>query len=448
MAKQRRHKASSKRSNSKPALTRKRRPPTHLKQPHLGEPASAGFVLICDIVAFSQMDQPKQADAICRLLGFLEKDELLKPRYDGEMNGTGDGALLAWSQRGKKTVSHRQIIEFGEQLIAHMRGSSKKIDLRVGIHVGQFRTVEPANRRLGIQLVGTGLNECARVSSLGDAGHIIISEAFVEHWRKAGDYPDHDFYPQGENPIVAFVKHDEPLGVRVLRRSDAHLPEKLRRLLCVDLLIRQTLEEIEQALVFALLDGEGQIGTDSFSVVSAKVNESAQQLSPRISIFSPARSGEGAQTLCPTEYRHHRDSHLRGKGSTQYAIHGENIEGPLARAFDEYEVQVVHRLPLFVDAEGANNDDYYSIMERHGIGKPKVKKMSRKARSFLAFPFGFRYPRDVLNSPHHRDPEGVVCLDMDSPLEQFEEAQLEMCLKKLSFFFNTTLSALWRLRTS
>lgn len=426
------------------------RKPHQLREPTLGPPVSAGFILICDIVEFSRMEQPDQANAILRLLNFLEGNELLKARYDGEMNGTGDGALLAWSQR-ETPVTHGQLLDFAEELVAHMRGARRRIDLRIGIHVGQFRTVVPASRRLGIQLVGTGLNECARVSSLGDAGHIIVSEDFVTHWRRAGHFKREDFFPEAENPIVAFVKHNEPLGIRVYRgaASGASLPERLLKLISVDALMMQTLTQIENSFAYTLSNWLRPNGSPSLS--RDQVQEMVRKLSARISVLSPA-STNGIEQLFPTEYRHHQDPLLRGKGKTPYLIDGSKIEGPLALAFTENKPQVVHRLPLAkLPTGGESNGDferYCAMFSEHGVGREKIAKMSRLARSYLAFPFGLPYLADPLNSRSRRDPDGVICLDLGDPLEEFEEPQLRACMMETQQYFNSILSALWRLRTS
>jgi class 3 adenylate cyclase len=432
------HRLGKKRSR-RPHKRRGRRP--NRRRPRIGELASAGFVLICDIVGFSLLEQPDQVRAVTRLWEFLESHPLLKPRFDGAINGTGDGALLTWSQRGQTTVSHAELLEFGENLLAYMRGTPQQTQMRIGIHVGQFRTVEPSPR-LGVQLVGTGLNECARVSSLGDEGHIVVSEDFLRHWRKAGNFPEANFYPRSGDPIIAFVKHDEPLGVRVYLKGGhpPYLPEKLRKLLCIDSLIEETLSEIESAVVTALIQADSTL---SAGPVSTEERRRFELLwSPRVSVFSPFRTREGARKLCPTQYRYHQDPLLKRKGVTEYAIDGTRSEGPLAKAFQYDNVQVLHRLPPVDD------DKYVVALAKVGIDEAKIRKMSRPPRAFLCFPFGLKYGPDPVNGAYHQDPEGVVCIDLDDDLATYDEQRLEVTVRQLREFFNNTLSAFWRLRTS
>lgn len=411
-------------------------------KPGIGPLCHAGLILICDIVGFSKMDQPDQVAAISRLWEYLETHELMKRKYDGSINGTGDGALIAWSQRSE-VVPLGVSLEFAEDLIAHMRGNlSRPVYLRIGVHIGQFLTVNTA-KRLGKQLVGTGLNECARVSSLGDEGHVVLSEKFCVEWKKANhQHAIADrLYPKGDNPIVAYVKHGEPLGVRLLKSRDLNsTPEKLRRLLHVDELLHQVLTEIETAFANCLRSGASTLPSpgDALDV------QFAESLATRVSILSPAIV-DGDRLLCPTEYRYCRVAMYRKRGTTSYRIQHGRPEGPLAKAFVNYETVVASGLD-------PSSPDYSAVLggEAGPITQDKIENMSRKPGTIIAFPFGMQYGPDQLrHSADHPEPEGVVCIDLEAGvLEKHATVDVHRVADKLRIFFNNILSSLWKLRTS
>jgi hypothetical protein len=148
----------------------------------------------------------------------------------------------------------------------------------------------------------------------------------------------------------------------------------------------------------------------------------------------------GPRSLCVTEYRYHREPIWCRKPGTEYIVDGsQQGEGPLAKAFVN-GVDVLHKL-------SKDKETYISEMALVGIDRTKVNKMNRRARAYLAFSFGLPYVQDPINHTQEHEPDGVVCIDLEDGLEDYHTDKLRIHALELQFYFNTTLSTLWRLRT-
>jgi hypothetical protein len=389
------------------------------------------------------MNEEKQAASVRALWEFLNQNRLVGRTFGTSANGTGDGAVLAFANRGSGQMSHAGLIEHACNLVAWMRGKRPPTGIRIGLHIGDFRQLSlgpPA----GIQLVGTGLNECTRIATIGDAEHIIVSEEFVENWQKHGDLREHVFSPAlGDEPVIVFVKHDEPRGVRVyvpkeLNQNEMPTPARLKRLLAVDRLIMRTLQEIEGTLLKSICTLTGH------SASNGDIDGLRSKLSPRISIFT-RRQHKGIAKLGPTKYRYHTEAALRSSGKTMYAL-APKPEGPAARAFLSRDVFVAHGFP----DPATDRNAYLGQMSSENISAEMVGAMSRLSRAFIDIPFGLVFEEVSPPSPipERGDPDGIICIDFADELSALNGVEWRTLGQEIQKQYNTLITSLWKLRTT
>jgi class 3 adenylate cyclase len=417
-----------------------------------GEEIGAGAVLLCDIVGYSKLSATIQAGAVRHLLNFLCDDPLLKPKDARIINGTGDGALICWPQV-KRKVSCPEIMAFSERLISHMLSTpNKRIELRIGIHIGQFRRVFPKSSAVGFQVTGTGLNECARISSIGDAGNVVVSEDFIAHWKKSMDgdaLAMNRFYPSEASPVTVYVKHNEPMRVRlyvhgpVTRRS----PTKFLAIGGVTQRIFSVLAKIESSFIDKLLEYKDKPmiqGANKDNSNTKVRDELARKISMRVTVFLLSEEDSKSPKLVPTEYRYHRDPAWRYKSAIEYVVKQERPEGPLAQSVISGSPQVLHglkvpRASIQPNASAELTREYLLQLDEAGIGRDKALMMKRPPRSIIGFPIVTNFPNDPLSNEPRVIHWGAICMDADDPLDEFSRDELTTVAESINKEFGTII---------
>lgn len=388
--------------------------------------SKSGLILICDIVDFSLLSREEQRQAVQRLWQYIDRDDAVRTLgADRIINGTGDGFMIACPDH-KQEVDHEEFIKFAEGMIRHMARSRPRRGLRIGIHQGAFTSIDLEFPIDGLgqcksrQGVGKGINRCARIVSISDDGDITVTEQFINEWADtANDSIRERFSPRPDkDPFEIIVKHGETLKLRLHRpgnRVNRPWPRKIRGMQDAQRQLGQQLELI-------------RIGFEEY--LELLCNSLDLGLDVRVSIFARGNHKD-AGFLLPTQFRHHLKDHGVGEGSTRYSIknHGSGAAG---RAFVGHSpVQLIH-LP----DPRRQLKRYIAELAGVGLDRKTVRGFYRKARAFIAFPFGM----------DARHPDGVVCIDVLEPLAQLSAKDVTEVARFLQSHFSVTLSSLWRLR--
>lgn len=382
-----------------------------------------GYLIISDVIDFSRLDDDQQQKhAVRELWRYLAIAPLVR---DALFNGTGDGVIVALPEdsRAVKTAGesiYRTVIEFARDWIAHMRAAKPAVELRVAVHLGKFYEVDVGRR--GRQLMGTSLNRCTRLVGLGDAGKVTVSEQFYETWRETDATIANTFQPPGsEAPLGALVKHDEHLRFRYYwpdRKEGDPLPPKVESFEIVRENLLSEFDAIEEYLVSSLRD------------LPTGASLTSDQVGARISLWGAWRTTHG-RVLRSTEIRFHRQKRGIGPSRITYSIEGDG-EGPPGRAFCTREPFVLSELPAHSD----DPDQYFSSLKTTGLKSESLAKFNHHSRSFLAVPFGLT----------ETNPDGIICIDCESPLPGITREQLMEIGHDIADFFGVVIAALWRLR--
>lgn len=390
--------------------------------------SKSGLILICDIVDFSHLSRQEQKAAVERLWNFINHDrweDLLG--VDRIINGTGDGFMIACPDHAQE-VQHRDFIDFADAMVRHMaRARPRRIGLRIGIHQGAFTWLDLKFKlhELGEcrarQGIGKGINRCARIVAIGDDGDITVSEKFIEEWADTDEERvRRNFSPRPpKDAFEVTVKHGETLELRFFRpggRVNRPWPKKMEAVRAAQKQLRVQLQLILNGFCYyvALLDPTLKV----------------RNLDVRVSLFAEGLLDD-ERLLLPTKFRHHQRDHGIQEGATCYSVTGAGA-GPAGRAYVGHQIEIWPHLP---DPKKAGRD-YIRALSKTGLDRATIRGFYRKARAFIAFPFGMQPSR----------PDGVVCIDTMHPLLGLTNPQIRDIARFLQRHFAVTLSALWRLR--
>lgn len=395
----------------------RRRPAAHL--PKIPD-CKSGLILICDIVNFSPKADTEQEAAVYRLWKFVHTRTQRKLLGSETLiNGTGDGLMIACPGH-QQQVDYADFLKFATRLVSHMQRAKPAIGLRVGVHQGPFKQPQPPGSKV-YQAIGTGINQCARLVGIGDAGDITVSEEFIRNWAKNnGAKVRKRFLPApGNDPYAVVVKRGETSFLRFYRAGK--LKSKARPHSIV------TFDRVNQLLRDHL---KLMAGTFEYYVRKIDPALTPKKINVRVSIFAPPEDAE-SPALHPTQFRYHSHNHEVKPGETRYALTQQGA-GTVGRAFVANRQQCLHRLPDYDRLP----EQYVRKVRRTGMTRAQIEKFSRHARAFVAVPFGL-IPNQA---------EGVVCLDTISPLESLTLTDLHDLAELLAAAFSAPLAAFWRLR--
>ena len=386
-----------------------------------GQEVQSGLLMMVDIERFSGRPAREQLGLVLKLGEVLGRLDLVsrKATYGAITNSTGDGCLVAF----QKSVPEAAVIAMACDAIEQMRNGTANlpsVGLRVGLHRGSFVvTNDPLNGNL--VAIGTGPNLCNRVMGFADAGYVAASEAFCSHWEsELGDQAltaTSDF----SRPFLVYAKHEFPLRIRIYNgRRATHgskLPGKILGVLAAELEIVRVLGQIESRYLSSIEEVAGPA-------------EAAKQMSARVSLFAYQVTDEKRTegSLEPTVYRYHHKDVRPSQGGTHYPVK-DPATSPQAKAFSTGHAKAVNGLPD-PDVDRSKYDD---ALREHGFSSDNLASFSRRARSFLCFPFG--RPSAV--------PLGVVCVDTPDPFSNIERQRLEKIGEGLRSAYSSLLAALW-----
>lgn len=175
-------------------------------------------VLFLDIVDYSRMPLHEQPRRLAELQDILRRvPEFARAEAGSDLLclPTGDGMALVFFREPVAAV------QCAMQVARAVRGR-EDLRLRMGLHSGPVYRVEDINANANV--AGGGINLAQRVMEAGDAGHILLSNAFVELLGQVGAWPVHDL---GEHTtknglrVHLFSLYAEGVG-------NAALPARLR----------------------------------------------------------------------------------------------------------------------------------------------------------------------------------------------------------------------------
>ncbi|WP_438481018.1 adenylate/guanylate cyclase domain-containing protein [Oleiharenicola lentus] len=396
----------------------------------------AGFVLICDIVDFSRLPHEKQDKAVTRLWSYLKanhKNGLLKDPKNYVVNGTGDGLMLAYFSHNT-TIRHEQFIEFAAGMIKHMSKGKKPFQLRVGVTQGPFGFVQPPGAQAR-QAVGTGINQCARLVTVGDNDTVTVSEDFINKWGQRSESSIQQlFVPTADKPAHdVVIKRGELLSLRFYAPQGSGLnsaSKKIESFRVVRELITRQLDAMEKALIDLLHFAQPELRQTPLDI--------------RISVLNERRLNPFASALCTTDYRHHAGGNGI-KAGTAYPL-TEKGTGPVGSAYAQNTICVVHNLPEWLTNDSHSKEAYYRLYTENrpydALGREQVDGFGRHARAFLTFPFSLM-KADPAKKLY---PDGAICIDIMQPLQGFTREQLEIFTGQLQSKYSDALAQLWRLR--
>ncbi len=386
---------------------------------------SDGVFVMLDVVGFSKLQQHQQVYVVRRLWDFLGAHPTITGNPRALVNCTGDGMLFACPADPEK-VREQDIVELVRGCMDHMRGGDPSAHLRAGIHRGPYTAQKlPGLERP--QAIGSGPNECARICSIGDAGHVVVSDWFCTRW--AVPQPGAlNLFKHKDGPFSVPVKHGVQLNVRLYvggtaTDGDAPPPERISTLDLVESRLFELLAELEEFFLQFLIEHGGK-----------KAGITSKVLRPRISIFGVDLSGK--PMLRPTTFRYCRHDTRKATGrGTSYSAH-QPCEGPVGMAYISRGVVAINDLP-----DPVNEFPKYArrLEKKFNLEKDKVQNFAVMARSFVAFPFGL--------SDNEKAPiDGVVCVDTLSPLSHISHRNLCQVGEDLWHMYKLVLAGLYRLR--
>lgn len=394
-----------------------------------------GFLVVSDLHGFSGLDPVAQRAAVSKLWQCHTEDDLFKTPVDAISNPLGNSVVAAFTNLAvQRQVSPAQVIAFACRVLQRMKNTPPSFQIRVGIHCGAYSILSRGSSKV---VFGTTLNECRRIASFGDAGHVLCSERFVELWQ-SNDRLSAEFEPPlGTQPIQIHKRRFASLPVRMyLGCSASRLPPARYQMLAVlDRRILDALKDLEETLLSGLV------------TIPQLKDITKESLGARISLFAPQRIERG-RLLCPTPYRYHFEGRHVLPGRTRYSLEGKGA-GPAGQAFVTKSCVVSSDLPDWQQDE-ESRAAYLGAMAQFGVDEGTVRAWSRHARSILCFPIGF-FDYSVLLSGMPQqgpvlEPDAVVCADVMHALSGIPGAELIRVLQSVKRETERHLAILWRLR--
>jgi len=170
------------------------------------------FTVMFDIVGYTKKPADIQRNSIQLLNRSIKKAiRAILERKRITYLPTGDGMILILD--GSEDDAVEKIIKLCYQVQKNVKMENetqlddKKIDFRTGVHVGKVFKYSDIND--SPNYAGDGINKVSRVTGIGDAWHILATEAFYDNARDSNIAMMEDFHDIGEYS----VKHGKKINV-------------------------------------------------------------------------------------------------------------------------------------------------------------------------------------------------------------------------------------------
>jgi hypothetical protein len=343
--------------------------------------------LFADIVRYSELTNVEQLEVVQKLQLVSENTfpgSDLKEASKGIFIPTGDGLIAAFSEEIVAQNPHH-VVEFASEL--ERRLSPHR--LRIGLHFGVAEQYCDFNARNFYEkketlnnLAGADINLAQRVMSLGDAGNVLATKAFFDHYehQRGHQAAIDNFHRLG----VVKVKHGKELEVfaQISSQDPVPIPKRIKDYLTAQRALFSSLEQIHEEVKNASKAGKT-------SRIKTRVSLLLYDQLKKDLYVSPFRYGSGIDPANPTASR------------VRFALN----EGP-GKAFatnDIYHYELPPPPP-------ATPPEIYvrEFEKKSGIPREKILQFHRLGHFYLYFPLHHGFDTHA--------PYGVLSIDTMMPL--------------------------------
>jgi len=401
----------------------------------------SGNIIVCDIVGFSKKLQDSQLACARHLFDAVEKTSYYKALNDDQrcITCTGDGFILITNDtdpRGPLTFcfellevidrfnsSKRERLKFCKEVSVSAEDfNDAKYKVRLGIHIGNFFFRETIFGRENA--IGTGINISARVASVGDPGHIIISEEISRNLKQYVQINNSQCSINGwrvkiSDPIIVYVKHLVKLEVKAVSATkkkggksvtvgEDFMPKKAA-------LQKYFVEEAEADLIY--LNGKLELWLKRFDSNLKSISE----YKPRIAILTPIRELDESY-LWVSDLRYDPCSSAGNAPSkTKFCI--DRGEGLPSMAYNDKlgKPKFCYKLPDY----NKNPELYLEMITKEcNVCADNVKGWNRKAQAYISIP---------INAPIISD-KVILSIDFANSLDLLTTAQINEMIADIRKF--------------
>lgn len=377
------------------------------------------FVIAVDVQGFSTKTIIQQIDIVDHLVTAFRSTELWAVRTAERLrylNSTGDGFFAAVEARGDVSLCV-EVSRVAQQMAAQeaeFANPPHGVRFRVGVHYGTVGIPEGSSFA-----VGSGLNWCARICDIADAGQVALSHEFAtEVFDRLGvpttwGSPWALYPPRGESPWEVRVKHGKRARFRLLARSPV-VPRRLQEAEIIATHAETALSIVAAAIAAALTRG-GRKGKGR-TLKGGDCRLTLWEIDENRFVTWGKRvqlNGVAAPSTTPWLLRD-------ADGPCQH---------PLARAVHEGRPVVLRSLP-----PARPLGPYVEAWASHGCDEHLVRKFGRPPRAMAVLPL------QLLDTP-----VGVLCIDFADPVA-VDDAVLDAVLDSVRVQSGYFLAALTHLR--
>ncbi len=430
-----------------------------------------GVILVGDIVDFSgDRFKPNEQSALMKHLWKWLHEHRLWRGWKLYLDSTLDGAIIVFDTNhgdGENCIEY-EALELAQEWIKFVTAGAgvpslkgKKVGFRVGIDAGNYEIFDlpeeagQMKRTLSEKIVGTGPNDCDRLTRLAGDSDIVVSEDFVRALKRQDQNPKwvQHFYPSlNEVPSQAFPKAYRAQDFRLFTGhkpgEKVEMPKILRELQAATDQITKILEQVAEEYWEGLYElaavklekqtvqaSKGKAAKPQEALWKQTLN--AENALLRVSFFLPDPQDHENRLRCSLfrvtdpDLSEEQRGRIPVVSQTVYSITGEG-QGPAGHAYVSKKPFVHFGLP---DAD-AEWEKYLKKMQPLGMTEAECLKSSRHARSFMCFPC----------SLGDLTPEAVVCIDGMTSLELFSKNELLNVADYLQRRFGLVLALLSKVR--
>lgn len=384
-------------------------------------------ILVADVDGFSDMSDSEEKHVMSGIWPALNRlrKKFSKQKWDAEFPIL-DGFGLLW----EKQVKYREIVQIAEEILPLISRTNGKPALRLGLHRGYVYSSEISEGKR--HYWGAGINDAGRACGLGDAGHIVLTEAFwinadkeEDSWNEIaivnppGHLPPSKVFSRGDLGSVRFYFGHTgicPVSSRMFYRDQADS-------LMESCLIRIVMEFAED-LTFH--HGIHMGGKKARITLWAPEKRGARELwsKKRIGI-DWTTDGKEAKIV----------DAIQSNSSYSIAGNGRGLPGMAWLRRSQMAV-VVNELPTYEESP----EEYLQGLAQFELQAEDVENFTEKS-SFMgscAFPITSNSSAEAL---------GVVCIDFRDGFDGLAELDLADLLFEIIESHSASLTTAWKFRT-